>query len=227
LLHPDNYIYVEVDDKSNIGPDNIDRDEDEKNKIEFEDTFCHTSCLTNSTEALSLDLVEQINKLKETYNSKNKTNPVNFDANWCAKIQYGNTPIQEYKNPLFLINAFPTLFPYGIGGIDSERKIKLSYRDHVKYLFRLANNAFRTHPSFLFVAFNIIQKSEARYRMSQLIKQSDFQQFSEEINTLTIEDFNEAAQVAVNHPNMKFNSTIFKLLSKVQQSSAKVQRIFL
>ncbi len=31
MLHPDNYIYVEVDDKSNIGPDNIDRDEDEKN----------------------------------------------------------------------------------------------------------------------------------------------------------------------------------------------------
>ena len=120
---------------------------------------------------------------------------------------------------------FMTLFFYSqykyikyIGGInDKRRKIKISYREHVKYLLRLNSDRFRTHRSFIFVVFNIIQRSEARHRINLLIKQQDYAQFTEEINKLTLHDFDEAARTVTKDPFAKYNSTMYKLFVCVEK----------
>jgi hypothetical protein len=86
-----------------------------------------------------------------------------------------------------LLGAYPTLFCHGIGGIsDSSRKIKLSYRDHANYLMLLNDDRFRTHRSFLFVVFNILQRAEARNRMNLLVNMKDFPSFATELAKLTL-----------------------------------------
>jgi len=146
----DNFIYVDQEDKNNtkVGYDNINRENDpNETTLDETITFSH-SLLSNTAESLSHDLVEQIDLLKKSYQKSNTS----IDTSWSLNVQHDNQPVSEINNPDHLINAYPTLFPYGIGGIgDSRRKIKLSYREHTNYLLRLNCNRFRTHRSFLFV----------------------------------------------------------------------------
>ena len=146
-----NFVYVDQNDKNNskVGYDNINRDSDDNEPVPDETITFSNSLLSNTAEALSHDLVEQINLLKKAYQkSKNES----IDTSWCLNMQHSFQPVSEINNPDHLINAYPSLFTYGIGGIgDSRRKIKLSYREHVNYLLRLNCNRFRCHRSFLFV----------------------------------------------------------------------------
>ena len=147
----DNFIYVDQDDNINtkVGYDNINRDTDNCETVSDESVTFSQSLLSNTAESLSHDLVEQIELLKKSYQKANSS----IDTSWSLNIQHdSNKPISEINNPDHLINAFPTLFTYGIGGIgDPRRKIKISYREHVNYLLRLNCNRFRCHRSFLFV----------------------------------------------------------------------------
>ncbi len=72
-------------------------------------------------------------------------------------------------------------------------------------------------------AFNIIQRSEARFRMNALIKQSDFERFANEVNNLTLNDIEDAVNLVFRDPRAKYNQTLYRLISKVQSSSANVQ----
>lgn len=166
------------------------------NRNQAEENLCDTdnfsqSCLLNSSEAISLDLIQQINILKDSYIHKQtqlNTSHIN--------IPHGDIPVQEYSNTNHLLMAYPTLFCYGIGGFsDKNRKIKLSYCGHINYLCRLDNDRFRTHRSFQAVTFNIIQRSDARFKMGLIIKHSDFEEFSQQLSTLHLEDFEIAAKV--------------------------------
>ena len=70
----------------------------------------------------------------------------------------------------------------------------------------------------------MIQRTEARQRMSLLINSKDYSSFANEIVNLTENDFNEALN-ALNSSN-KYrieNSTIIKLLNKVQSVAANIQ----
>ena len=147
----DNFVYVDQEDKSTtkVGYDNINRDIDINDVVPEETISFSNSLLSNTAESLSHDLVEQINLLKKAYQ---KSNNASIDTSWCLNMQHDCQPVSEINNPEHLINAYPSLFTYGIGGIgDSRRKIKLSYREHVNYLLRLNCNRFRCHRSFLFV----------------------------------------------------------------------------
>ena len=59
--------------------------------------------------------------------------------------------------------------------------------------------------------------------MSLLIHQSDFVNFSDEVDNLTLKDFEEAVNIVLRDPKAKFNTILYKLLSKVQSASANVQ----
>ncbi len=59
--------------------------------------------------------------------------------------------------------------------------------------------------------------------MSLLINQADFLNFADEVGNLTLKDFEEAANLVFRDPKAKFNTTLYKLLSKVQSASANVQ----
>ncbi len=144
------FIYVdkEDDETHKVGYDNLNRETDENDMSD--ETICFTSSLLNNTaESMSHDLLEQLNFLKNGYQ---KANGGSFDSSWYMKMTHDTEPISEINNPDHLINAYPTLFPLGIGGIgDCRRKIKLTYREHVNYLLHLNSDRFRCHRSFLYV----------------------------------------------------------------------------
>ncbi|CAF2940420.1 unnamed protein product [Rotaria sp. Silwood2] len=50
-------------------------------------------------------------------------------------IPHGSKPTNEYLNSNLLPDLYPTLFPYSFGGLeDSSRPVKVSMKDHVRYL---------------------------------------------------------------------------------------------
>lgn len=70
-------------------------------------------------------------------------------------ILHGAFALSEY--PLhFIMGAFPTLFPLGIGGPDSlHRKGNFSFDMWSKYLMHHSSRKFVQHYSFMFVLFGI------------------------------------------------------------------------
>ncbi|KAJ3554886.1 hypothetical protein NP233_g12332 [Leucocoprinus birnbaumii] len=70
---------------------------------------------------------------------------------------------------------FPTLFPYGIGGLeDSECGVPVSFQHHVCYLLNIKDKSFRYHFSFVFVALNILQRRTSHLHTHFRCKKSNF-----------------------------------------------------
>lgn len=67
--------------------------------------------------------------------------------------------------------CYATLFPYGEGGLESARDVKVSYVEHARCLLRRHGFSFATHHSFPFTTFSVVQKrqllSSAKLQMSQ------------------------------------------------------------
>ncbi|CAF4661916.1 unnamed protein product, partial [Didymodactylos carnosus] len=62
------------------------------------------------------------------------------------QIPRSDRPSNEYSNPDLLIGLFPTLFPYGVGGLeDTSRKTKVSFKKHVEYLLSYHDRRFEEH----------------------------------------------------------------------------------
>jgi len=66
-------------------------------------------------------------------------------------IEHNPDPVSSYNNPSFWTLAFPTLFPYGIGGCDDQT---ISLKAWTKHLLNLHDTRFCTHYNFLFVAYS-------------------------------------------------------------------------
>jgi len=85
-------------------------------------------------------------------------------------VRHSNQPVSEFgcgkgKYGTLLLNpiaaAYPTLFPYGVGGFEVPRKQTISFDEEVHCALQYHNGRFRTHHSFAFVVFSIEQKRQA------------------------------------------------------------------
>ena len=91
-------------------------------------------------------------------------------------IPHDPTPANEFFNADLFPMIYPTLFPYGIGGFeDKNRRVKISMRRHVKHLFSLHDRRFQQHYSFLFTAFNVLQRREMLLRVGLKAKRRNFE----------------------------------------------------
>lgn len=59
-----------------------------------------------------------------------------------------------------LLGAFPYLFPYGIGGFETDRQIPVSYVEHARWAIRYADGRFARNITFLCLVFNVLQKRQ-------------------------------------------------------------------
>ena len=149
----DHFTYIDIAESKTIKEtyDNINRDEFDVNS----DISYKTSGLLNSADGIDMEFYEQLNVIKNIYNKTIENSNINENKLFIS-INHNNEPVSEIKNNLHLMCAYPTLFPYGIGGLDAIRAKKVSYREHVTYLLQLDNDSFRTHPSFQFIVSEII-----------------------------------------------------------------------
>ena len=85
------------------------------------------------------------------------------------QILHDPTPVNEFCNPSLFPMIYPTLFPYGVGGFEDKTHccIPISMKQHVKHLCSLADRRFQEHYSFMFTAFNILQRRAVLLHKSQ------------------------------------------------------------
>ena len=96
------------------------------------------------------------------------------------------------RNPLAA--AFPVLFPYGLGGIEASRKVKLSLKDHARWALQYHDRCFANHHTFAFVLFAMFQKREAMRSARLQMKRKDFKWDTLAVASVTLADLKKAEQ---------------------------------
>ncbi|KAF7311960.1 ATP-dependent DNA helicase [Mycena indigotica] len=86
----------------------------------------------------------------------------------------GNPTDGGVENPNHLLGAFPTLFPYGMGGLEVDRETKVPYESHIRWALQYDDGRFRKDIYFMFQAFGVIQKRQICRAASIHIKRSSF-----------------------------------------------------
>jgi hypothetical protein len=110
------------------------------------------------------------------------------------------------RNPLMA--AYPVLWPYGVGGIEVDRKNKVSFNEHVRWALQYHDRRFRLHHSFPFVAFGIAQKHVALYSARVEMKRDDFEKDGLAMTMLTVNDLiqaekEEAQRLPISNPRVQ------------------------
>ena len=77
-------------------------------------------------------------------------------------VPRGKHPLSDFKDPKFFEKAYPLLFPYGRGGHHEAgcKRGRLSMDKWVKHLLLLHKSQFASHPDFMYVVFNFLQRRD-------------------------------------------------------------------
>ncbi|KAF8804157.1 hypothetical protein BYT27DRAFT_7302151 [Phlegmacium glaucopus] len=93
-----------------------------------------------------------------------------------------------------LLGCFPTLFPFGRGGFETERTVNVPYEAHVRWALQYEDRRFRKDPHFPFQVFGICQKRQVcRASMLQMKRHSYFQH-QNMLSTITTKDLTKASE---------------------------------
>jgi hypothetical protein len=121
---------------------------------------------------------------------------------------------------------YPTLFPYRIGGFeDSSRSLPLSMKQHVKHLLNLSDNRFQEHNSFLFTAFNMIQRCSVLVQTSWKVKRDSYQKVAQDLASVSVETVHIVSE-RISRGDYTANTdeerTVMKLMKEVNIITANV-----
>ncbi|KAF7294856.1 ATP-dependent DNA helicase [Mycena indigotica] len=159
--------------------------------------------------------------------------PANFAQDYG--IRKGNAFVNEFArydenkerfdggpaNPNHLLGAFPILFPYGYGGLEVDRKIKVTYEEHVRWALQHASGRFRRHTSFIFQVFGVLWKRQVCRSASLHIDHNAFIASHEDFMKIRPKDLLEASEEE-NHKVEISNPTIRLLRRHITTIRAKV-----
>ncbi len=127
------------------------------------------------------------NKLKAAALKHVKTNRGGY-----IEVCHDPIPINKFNNPALFPLMYPTLFPYGVGGLEDRGRLSpLAFDSHVKHLLQLNDRRFQKHRTFLFTVFNMIQRRKLLLQTSFRVKRKDFPEAANRFATVS------AAAVAV------------------------------
>lgn len=111
------------------------------------------------------------------------------------QMPHDPVPSNEFYDPDLFPLMYPTLFPFGSGGFeDRSRGRPVSLKNQVKHYFRLSDRRFQEHYSFLFTAFNIIQRREALLRTKLRVDSSQFERVAADLADLPFEAVHAVAE---------------------------------
>lgn len=107
----------------------------------------------------------------------------------------GDTSDTESRNQVnYSVYAFPCLYPYGEGGIEAERSVPVSFAEHVRCNLHNCDTRFRTHPTWSFVMFSILQRRQALLGARIQTSRKDFDRAVALFSTLSLADLTAAAE---------------------------------
>lgn len=115
-------------------------------------------------------------------------------------IRRGSRPVKDYhsrgtsNDANVFVKAFPCLFPYGVGGVESLNEQGLEYGEHVRWALRYHDRRFRTHESFPFFAFGILQRRQALMSARVQMQRKDYERDQALLSRLNLDTLQRAAQ---------------------------------
>ncbi len=92
------------------------------------------------------------------------------------ELPHDPEPVEEFYNPSLFPMMYPTLFPYGVGGLEDRSRAKqISLKSHVKHYFFFERHQVPTPPfPFNFPAFNMLQRRSMLLHTSLKVKRANF-----------------------------------------------------
>ncbi|KAJ3562467.1 hypothetical protein NP233_g9554 [Leucocoprinus birnbaumii] len=79
----------------------------------------------------------------------------------------------EPSNPNHILGAFPMLFPYGLGGIETDREVKVPYEAHVRWALDYTDRRFCHSHYFIPLVFGVIRKRQISRAASLQMSSTD------------------------------------------------------
>ena len=193
-----------------------------------------TSAATTSSRDIARHLIGRINV----------TDEITITNDDVYLVPHGQRPVNEYFNTAFLpgiliflrckllndnnlfvvSGLYPTLFPYGLGGVENEeRSVRVSYAKHMRYFLSYHDRRFEMNSSFIFVNFNILQRRAACSKARILVSRPYFTSQAMEINQITTAEVKTVlSQIGSNASSSHTNPRISKLLKQVKTVAGTV-----
>ncbi|KAI1781877.1 hypothetical protein LXA43DRAFT_907387 [Ganoderma leucocontextum] len=104
------------------------------------------------------------------------------------EVPHGPKPVNEFCNPSLFPSIYPCLFPYGVGGFeDAARFVSVSFQRQVRHYLALADRRFQEHHSFMFTAFNIIQRRAILLHSAIKVRSKSFPHFAADFSSVSQE----------------------------------------
>lgn len=125
------------------------------------------------------------------------------------------------ENPNHLLGSFPCLFPYGMGGYEVQRAIKVTYESHVRWSLRYEDKRFRKDLHFMFQTFGVIQKRQLCASACLQVSKRAFLRHADAIKSLSASDFATAAEEEKAHKPFS-NSVMWSLRHVLSTVRSKV-----
>lgn len=201
-LNSDNVPYYVLDNIIHVKTDDEYENDDEDTKSN--DILFERFGLVNNSLNEFINDKEKLDKLQSIL--KNEKNILIYP--------HEKEPISEFNNPNLLPMLYPTIFPYGYGGFDDKiRKISLTKREQTQHFLKLNCKRFVHNKTFIFVAFNIIQRHEFLKNLNLMTKKNYFKNLAPLIASLTKKDIDEEIINVINNGNIS-NSKVKLLLSQ-------------
>ena len=108
-------------------------------------------------------------------------------------VPHDKEPARQFENPDFWVDAFPVLFPFGCGGADDKtRPVKLSLGQWIRHMLNYHDGRFQTDPSFLYVAFTVLQTRERLTKSHLLYKKVFSNSSTTATNSVTSAELKES-----------------------------------
>ena len=92
----------------------------------------------------------------------------------------------------FFEKAYPCLFPWGRGGVESIRKTPVHFQDHVKWALRYHDRRFRKHAYFPFLVFGMLQHRQVLMPAKLQMKKRDYDRNTHLMASITLGDLQAA-----------------------------------
>ncbi|KAK8912669.1 hypothetical protein VCV18_012348 [Metarhizium anisopliae] len=167
---PEDGNVVDAIPQSQVEAADVGPEEDQEAEPELEDAAAVPDLLAKDTE---------LDALRSILAGEPEANAMQPLATGRAQheLQLPNirrTPINEFNRSHALLSlAFPCLFPDGRADFVEPRLRSIEYKDYIEHAMRWHDGRFARHPTFRFVAFNTLMRSQARARSKFFVKQHD------------------------------------------------------
>ncbi|KAL0060844.1 hypothetical protein AAF712_012383 [Marasmius tenuissimus] len=150
------------------------------------------------------------------------------NKNGYLQVPHLKTYMNEFYNPDLFPSMYPTLYPYGLGGFGDRGRVRqVGMRRHIKHLCSLRDQRFQRHSSFLFSAFNTLQRHEMLTRTAMKAKRKDFVEHSRQFVDVDAQTVARVAERFANGDRVtSYNdqeAKVLKLMKEVRVVTSRIE----